>query len=93
MRERAASNAEYVQFHPTGFYYRSQVRFLITKAVRSAGGRLFMQDYGPKWKDLAPRDVVARAIHQHMLATGSGCVYLDLKSYREHSWRLIPFVY
>jgi L-aspartate oxidase len=81
-------NAEYVQFHPTGFYHRNQVRFLVTEAVRGAGGRLvdengrpFMQEYAPQWKDLAPRDVVARSLHQHMLATGSKCVYLDLRSY------------
>jgi len=81
-------NSEYVQFHPTGFYHRDHVRFLVTEAVRGAGGRLvdergqpFMQRYAPEWKDLAPRDVVARGIHQHMLATGSKCVYLDLKSH------------
>jgi len=81
-------NSEYVQFHPTGFYHRDHVCFLVTEAVRGAGGRLvdehgepFMQNYAPEWKDLAPRDVVARSIHQHMLATGSRCVYLDLKSH------------
>ena len=81
-------NAEYVQFHPTGFYYGDHVRFLITEAVRGAGGRLvddhgqpFMQKYAPEWKDLAPRDVVARSIHREMLTTGSKFVYLDLKSY------------
>jgi len=81
-------NAEYMQFHPTAFYHRNQVRFLVTEAVRGAGGRLvdenarpFMQEYAPKWKDLAPRDVVARSIHRQMLAAGSKCVYLDLKSY------------
>ncbi|MGQ9493868.1 MAG: L-aspartate oxidase [Anaerolineae bacterium] len=81
-------NAEYVQFHPTAFYYRDQARFLITEAVRGAGGHLvddrgrpFMQKYNAEWKDLAPRDVVARSIHQEMLTTGSKCVYLDIKSY------------
>jgi len=81
-------NAEYVQFHPTGFHYRDHVRFLVTEAVRGAGGRLvndrgepFMQRYAPEWKDLAPRDVVARSIHREMLSTGVKCVYLDLKSY------------
>jgi L-aspartate oxidase len=49
-----------------------------------------MQKYAPQWKDLAPRDVVARSIHQEMMAAGAKCVYLDLKSYiprdkiREH---------
>lgn len=81
-------NAEYVQFHPTAFYYRDQARFLVSEALRGAGGKLvddrgvpFMQKYAPEWKDLAPRDVVARSIHQQMLTTGSKCVYLDLKSY------------
>ncbi len=81
-------NAEYVQFHPTAFYYRDQARFLVSEAVRGAGGRLvndrgepFMQKYAPEWKDLAPRDVVARSIHQEMLSTGVKNVYLDLKSY------------
>jgi L-aspartate oxidase len=81
-------NAEYVQFHPTGFYFRDEVRFLVSEALRGAGGQLvddhgrpFMHKYDPEWKDLAPRDVVARSIHQEMLETGSKCVYLDLKSY------------
>ena len=81
-------NAEYVQFHPTAFYYRNEVHFLVTEAVRGAGGRLvdghgkpFMQKYDPEWKDLAPRDVVARSIHREMLATGSKSVFLDLRSY------------
>ena len=81
-------NAEYVQFHPTAFYSKDAPRFLITEAVRGEGGRLvnergepFMQKYSPEWKDLAPRDVVARSIHQEMLLTNTPCVYLDLKSY------------
>jgi L-aspartate oxidase len=81
-------NAEFVQFHPTAFYYRDQARFLVSEALRGAGGRLvndrgepFMQKYAPEWKDLAPRDVVARSIHQEMLSTGVKNVYLDLKSY------------
>jgi L-aspartate oxidase len=80
-------NAEYVQFHPTGFYFRDQVRFLVSEALRGAGAKLvddrgkpFMQKYDPEWKDLAPRDVVARGIHQEMLTSGAKCVYLDLKS-------------
>jgi len=81
-------NAEYVQFHPTAFYAKDAPRFLISEAVRGDGGRLvnekgepFMQNYSPEWKDLAPRDVVARSIHQEMLHTHVPCVYLDLKSY------------
>ncbi|MDH4136091.1 MAG: L-aspartate oxidase [Anaerolineae bacterium] len=81
-------NAEYVQFHPTAFYRHGLAHFLVSEAVRGAGARLvdaggepFMQKYAPQWKDLAPRDVVARSIYQEMLAAGAKCVYLDLKSY------------
>jgi len=80
-------NAEYVQFHPTAFYHHGQARFLISEALRGEGARLlnaegqpFMQNYAPEWKDLAPRDVVARSIHREMLRTGAPCVYLDIAS-------------
>jgi L-aspartate oxidase len=80
-------NAEYVQFHPTTFYYRGQARFLISEALRGEGARLlninkepFMHRYAPEWKELAPRDVVARSIHQEMLRTGASYVYLDIAS-------------
>jgi L-aspartate oxidase len=81
------ANAEYVQFHPTAFYHRTAPRFLISEAVRGEGARLlndggeaFMERYDPEWKDLAPRDVVARSIHTEMLDRGISNVYLDLKS-------------
>jgi len=81
-------NAQYVQFHPTAFYRREAPRFLISEAVRGAGARLvdangrpFMHKYAPEWKDLAPRDVVARSIHREMLETKAERVYLDLRSY------------
>jgi L-aspartate oxidase len=81
-------NTEYVQFHPTAFYHRNAPCFLITEAVRGAGARLvdergvpFMDRYDPEWKDLAPRDVVARSIHSEILRRGVSNVYLDLKSY------------
>ncbi len=80
-------NAQYVQFHPTAFYKRGASLFLISEAVRGAGARLlniygepFMHKYAPQWKELAPRDEVARAIHREMLATGADHVYLDLRS-------------
>ena len=67
-------NMEFVQFHPTTFVGANGARFLITEAVRGDGGRLvhadntpFMDKYDAVWKDLAPRDVVARAIYQEML--------------------------
>ncbi len=90
-------NTEFIQFHPTTFYHRNAPRFLISEAVRGDGARLvhadgepFMQTYDSQWKDLAPRDVVARSIHHEMLKQGVPHVYLDLRSYipkhriREH---------
>jgi L-aspartate oxidase len=81
-------NCEFVQFHPTAFYHQNAPFFLISEAVRGAGARLidgngiqFMKKYDPEWKDLAPRDVVARAIHQEMLTSGASNVFLDIASY------------
>ncbi len=81
-------NAEYVQFHPTAFYAQNGARFLISEAVRGAGARLvhgdgkpFMDAYAPEWKDLAPRDVVARSIHREVLLHDVPNVYLDLRSH------------
>ena len=81
-------NAEYVQFHPTTFFKQQRAQFLISEAVRGAGARLvhadgepFMQRYDPEWKDLAPRDVVARSIHMEMLKRDVSNVFLDLRSY------------
>jgi L-aspartate oxidase len=81
-------NCEFVQFHPTAFYHQNAPFFLISEAVRGAGahlidsnGKQFMQKYDPEWKDLAPRDVVARGIHQEMLTSGASNVFLDIASY------------
>jgi L-aspartate oxidase len=81
-------NCEFVQFHPTTFYQEGAPFFLITEAMRGAGARLvdpkgqpFMHKYDPEWKDLAPRDVVARSIHQEMLAQHITNVYLDIASH------------
>ncbi len=81
-------NMEFIQFHPTTFYHAQAPSFLISEAVRGAGARLvhadgepFMQRYAPDWKDLAPRDVIARSIHYEMLARDIPNVYLDLRSY------------
>ncbi|MBN1487615.1 MAG: L-aspartate oxidase [Anaerolineae bacterium] len=78
-------NAEYIQFHPTTLAVPGTENFLISEAVRGEGaqlftpdGRHFMDQYAPKWGDLAPRDVVARAIHQEMLEHGYPYVLLDL---------------
>jgi len=78
-------NAEYVQFHPTTLVAPGAEGFLISEAVRGEGGvlltpdgRAFMADYAPQWKDLAPRDVVARAIHHQMETHGYSHVLLDI---------------
>ena len=91
MAQRAGArviNLEFVQFHPTTFHHETAPSLLISEAVRGAGARLvradgepFMQQYEPEWKDLAPRDVVARAIRHEMLAHELPHVYLDLRSY------------
>jgi L-aspartate oxidase len=82
-------NAEYIQFHPTTLSVRGAPNLLISEAVRGEGATLltpdgnpFMERYSPEWKDLAPRDVVARAIHMEMLENGYEHVYLDIASKR-----------
>jgi L-aspartate oxidase len=81
------ANAEYIQFHPTALHMPGVTKFLISEAVRGEGGVLltpdgdaFMERYDPEWKDLAPRDVVARAIYWEMLENGYSHVLLDISS-------------
>jgi L-aspartate oxidase len=80
-------NAEYIQFHPTTLAVPGTDNFLISEAVRGEGARLytpdgrhFMDQVAPQWGDLAPRDVVARAIHHEMLEHGYPYVHLDVAS-------------
>jgi L-aspartate oxidase len=83
-------NMQFVQFHPTTLYHGDE-RFLISESLRGEGARLvdtagreFMVDYHPDGS-LAPRDVVARGIHQMMHETGADCAYLDI-SHKPAAW-------
>ncbi|MBI3605468.1 MAG: L-aspartate oxidase [Nitrospirae bacterium] len=75
---------EFVQFHPTALCLPHVPPFLLSEAMRGEGGLLknlhgeaFMKRYHPE-AELAPRDLVSRAIWTEMEKTGSGCVYLDM---------------
>lgn len=78
-------NLEYVQFHPTSFYHQDSPRFLITEAMRGEGavlvnarGERFMHKYDERG-ELAPRDIVSKAIVNEMLQHGDNCVFLDAR--------------
>jgi L-aspartate oxidase len=95
MAKRAGAqiiNMEFIQFHPTTFFDKSaHRRFLVSEAIRGEGGVLlnsrgeaFMIRYHPD-RELAPRDVVARAIDEEMIETRHECVYLDI-SHKDPEW-------
>jgi len=82
------ADMEFMQFHPTTLYVAGAGRALISEAVRGEGallvdrsGKRFMTQYHPD-AELAPRDVVSRAIHNHLAETRANCVYLDVRHLR-----------
>lgn len=86
------SNMEFIQFHPTSFFNgASHRRFLISEALRGEGGRLtnskgeaFMKKYHSEG-ELAPRDVVSRAISEEMISSKEDCVFLDI-THKPEAW-------
>lgn len=90
------ANLAFMQFHPTGLHHPRANGFLVSEAVRGEGGRLclpdgsrFMPAYDPR-AELAPRDIVARAIHAEMRRHALDCVYLDI-SHRPRAFLLAHF--
>ncbi|SEG76601.1 L-aspartate oxidase [Paenibacillus sp. UNC499MF] len=91
---------EFIQFHPTVLVYPGAPRFLISEAVRGEGaylrnikGERFMEKYHPQL-ELAPRDIVARAIVSEIEETGSSFIYLDITHESEQMIRhRFPTIY
>jgi L-aspartate oxidase len=84
-------NAQFVQFHPTSLYHRDIKRFLISESLRGEGARLtdhqgnhFMKEYS-ELGDLAPRDVVSRAVYERINKSGKEYMLLDIASHYKGS--------
>jgi L-aspartate oxidase len=100
MAKRAGAvltDMEFIQFHPTTFYGgATHRRFLVSEALRGEGGYLvnsknvrFMKKYHSDM-ELAPRDIVARAIAEEMIESQSDCVYLDI-THKNSEWTINRF--
>ncbi|AGW12934.1 L-aspartate oxidase [Megalodesulfovibrio gigas] len=92
-------NVEYMQFHPTALYHRSKRRFLITEAMRGEGailvnsaGERFMTRYD-KRLELAPRDIVSRAIVEELHRSDEECVFLDCRTVPHDLPTRFPTIY
>ncbi|MSR74853.1 MAG: L-aspartate oxidase [Planctomycetes bacterium] len=90
------ADMEFVQFHPTSLYVAGAARHLITEAVRGEGARLldshgerFVSRYHPDG-DLAPRDIVSRAIVEELAHSGESCVWLDLTHMGDRAHERFP---
>lgn len=94
------ANMEFMQFHPTGLFIKhSSRRPLVTESLRGEGARLmnengiyFMESHDPRG-DLAPRDVVARAMLEEMQQSGSPCLYLDASGVKKDLPTRFPTVF
>jgi L-aspartate oxidase len=90
------TNMEFTQFHPTCLFHPNAKSFLISETLRGEGAKLtlpngeeFMHNYDERL-ELAPRDIVARAIDNEMKIHGYDCVYLDI-SFKDSKWILERF--